>query len=98
MVPQGWKLVPNNSTTDMRIAYQRARDEGFEPAYRAMLAAAPQPPAVQRDTLTREQIRDVFLANGFTIKEGLTDLKPYVYDAAYALLARIKANEGQSHG
>ena len=23
---------------------------------------------------------------GFTVKEGQTDLKPYVYDAAYALL------------
>lgn len=54
------------------------------------LDAAPQQPvpAVQGDALTREQIRDVFLANGFTIKEGLTDLRPYVYDAAYALLAR----------
>lgn len=32
-------------------------------------------------------IREVFLASGFTIKPGETDLKPYVYDAAYALLA-----------
>ena len=36
---------------------------------------------------TRAQIRDVFLANGFTVKDGLYDLKEYVYDAAYALLA-----------
>lgn len=47
-VPQGlqqwWKLVPLASTTDMRIAYQRNRDDGFEAAYRALLAAAPQPP------------------------------------------------------
>jgi hypothetical protein len=33
------------------------------------------------------QIREIFLANGFTIKEGQTDLKPYVYAAARALLA-----------
>ena len=26
------------------------------------------------------------MANGFTVKEGQTDLKQYVYDAAYALL------------
>lgn len=33
------------------------------------------------------QIKAVFLANGFKIKEGMTDLKPYVYQAARALLA-----------
>lgn len=36
--------------------------------------------------LDRGDIREVFLANGFTIKPGETDLKPYVYDAADALL------------
>lgn len=40
---QWWKLVPPASTTDMRIAYQRNRDDGFDAAYRAMLADAPQP-------------------------------------------------------
>ena len=35
----------------------------------------------------RDQIREVFMAHGFTVKEGQTDLKQYVYDAAYALLA-----------
>ncbi len=38
------------------------------------------------------RIRTIFLANGFTIKDGQTDLKPYVYtewrDAASALLAK----------
>ena len=38
-------------------------------------------------TMSDEQIKAVFLANGFTIKEGMTDLKPYVYQAARALLA-----------
>lgn len=37
--------------------------------------------------MTNDQIRAVFLANGFTVKEGQTDLKPYVYAAARALLA-----------
>ncbi len=37
--------------------------------------------------ITDDQIREVFLANGFTIKDGQTDLKPYVYAAARALLA-----------
>lgn len=35
---------------------------------------------------TKNQIREVFMRNGFTVKEGQTDLKPYVYDAAYDLL------------
>lgn len=37
--------------------------------------------------MTDDQIREVFLANGFTIKEGQADLKPYVYAAARALLS-----------
>lgn len=37
---------------------------------------------------TNAQIREVFLANGFTIKPGQDDLKPYVYEAARDLLAR----------
>lgn len=36
--------------------------------------------------MTNAEIRDIFLAHGFTIKEGLADLKTYVYDAARALL------------
>lgn len=38
--------------------------------------------------LSRDTIREVFMAHGFTVKEGQTDLKPYVYDAADALVAR----------
>lgn len=41
----------------------------------------------ERQELTDQQIRAIFLANGFTIKEGQIDLKPYVYKAARALLA-----------
>lgn len=37
-----------------------------------------------------EQIKAVFLANGFTIKPGCDDLKPYVYAAARALLAVLQ--------
>lgn len=36
--------------------------------------------------MTNDEIKRIFLANGFTIKEGETDLKPYVYDAAKTLL------------
>lgn len=34
-------------------------------------------------------IRETFLANGFTIKEGQTDLKDYVYNAVYELLEKL---------
>lgn len=34
----------------------------------------------------RDAIREVFIRNGFTIKEGQADLKPYVYAAAEELL------------
>lgn len=37
--------------------------------------------------VNRSVIRDVFLRNGFAIKEGHSDLKPYVYAAAEELLA-----------
>lgn len=37
--------------------------------------------------LTDDEIRTIFLQNGFTVKEGNSDLKPYVFEAARALLA-----------
>ncbi|ABL96775.1 hypothetical protein BcepF1.044 [Burkholderia phage BcepF1] len=40
---------------------------------------------------SKDVIREVFMAHGFTIKEGQPDLKPYVYEAAYALLARFSS-------
>jgi hypothetical protein len=47
------------------------------------------------EAMTKDQIRDIFMAHGFAIKEGQTDLKPYVYDAARALLASERvAREG----
>lgn len=50
-----------------------------------------QPDTTERkEPLSKDQIREVFLAHGFTVKEGQTDLKPYVYDAAYALIALVQ--------
>jgi hypothetical protein len=37
----------------------------------------------------RDLIRRVFLANGFTVKEGQDDLKPYVYAAGIMLIACV---------
>ena len=44
----------------------------------------------RKEPLSKDQIREVFLAHGFTVKDGQTDLKPYVYDAAYALIALVQ--------
>lgn len=41
--------------------------------------------------MTNDDIRRIFLSHGFTIKEGETDLKPYVYDAAKALIVEALA-------
>jgi hypothetical protein len=36
--------------------------------------------------VSKDDIREIFMRNGFTIKEGQDDLKPYVFAAAYDLL------------
>ena len=43
-----------------------------------------------------DTIRAVFLEHGFTIKEGQTDLKPYVYQAVHALLSKLRAEGVQA--
>ena len=44
-------------------------------------------PVMQPAEVTDSMIREAFLTNGFTIKDGHSDLKPYVYAAARAILA-----------
>ena len=51
----------------------------------------------ERAAVSRDTIREVFMAHGFTVKEGQADLKQYVYDAAYALLARATAPQATPH-
>lgn len=41
-----------------------------------------------------DMIRRIFLAHGFTIKEGQTDLKPYVFEAAHALIEAVARTLG----
>jgi len=36
--------------------------------------------------LTKDEVREILIKHGFKIYEGLDDLKPYVYIAAYALI------------
>lgn len=58
--------------------------------------ATPQADSQPAPVLDRDRIREIFMAHGFTVKEGQTDLKQYVYDAADALLraARAPADSG----
>lgn len=43
--------------------------------------------------ISDERIREIFMADGFTIKEGQRDLKPYVYAAARAILSEAGVSE-----
>jgi hypothetical protein len=65
---------------------------GFDPTNHHNAAKCPycRPATPAQQPLSKTQIKAIFLANGFTIKDGLDDLKPYVYDAARA----IEANHG----
>ena len=42
-------------------------------------------------TIDRDEIRRIFMKNGFTVKEGHDDLKEYVYKAAEELLCEAAA-------
>lgn len=39
-----------------------------------------------KQATTNEKIKEIFLAHGFKIPPELTDMRPYVYEAARALL------------
>lgn len=41
--------------------------------------------------MTNQEIKELFLRNGFTIKENQEDLKPYVYAAAKELIDATRA-------
>lgn len=83
---------------EQRVSFDEVWDEAL--ALKKAAHAAPQPPTAQADSapaVDRDRIREIFMAHGFTIKEGQTDLKQCVYDAAEALLraARVPADSVQ---
>jgi hypothetical protein len=47
--------------------------------------------AASPEHVSNDEIRAVLLQHGYTIKDGYTDLKPYVYDGARAVLALLDA-------
>ena len=73
------RYFTSGNGVDVPAKVSVSRDE-----WRALFAAIQQ--ATQAE-VTDSMIREAFLANGFTIKEGHNDLKPYVYAAARAILA-----------
>jgi hypothetical protein len=88
-LPDGWVLVDRGALNMVINALRRDAEEGRQVRGEMadMLSAAPAAPQPAQQPLTDEQIKRIMLDNGFTIKEGLTDLKPYVYAAARALIA-----------
>jgi hypothetical protein len=85
-----WRQSPFGWGFCSKQAYEQAAGRGEEVA---KLYTAPQPKPAP---LSRDQIREVFMAHGFTIKEGQPDLKQYVYDAAYALLGLVAAPQQEA--
>lgn len=75
----------NSHTTEYAVDYG---SNGVRDFYRniARAALSATQPSQAAQPVSRDVIRDVFLRNGFTIKDGCSDLKPYVYAAANALL------------
>lgn len=57
----------------------------------AVASPTPQADSQPAPVVDRARIREIFMAHGFTVKEGQTDLKQYVYDAADALLRAASA-------
>lgn len=80
---------PQADDADVRELSKWLNEEPNRPLDRAALARVLAARRLKA-TLSNDEIRDVFLANGFTVKDGQTDLKPYVFAAARALLAAAR--------
>lgn len=74
------------TTLRARIAELEARIVWLECEAQVNAAPVPEAKAQGLVMLSRDAIREVFMRNGFTVKEGQADLKPYVYAAAEELL------------
>jgi len=79
------------------LAASKANTELNDPVYALMdawmkIALDADRKEEERDTAERNIIRTIFKRHGFTVKEGQTDLKEYVYTAARDLIDRVHAN------
>lgn len=78
--PFCYVALGTNSDDQLYWDKQQAMDDGYafvEPVYRR--------PPRQPVRLSDEKIREIFISNGFTIKDGHSDLKSYVFNAARAI-------------
>lgn len=60
----------------------------------AWLASQSAPPPAEVPLLTDDEIRETYLGNGFTVKDGQHDLKPYVFASARAIEAAVRQKAG----
>lgn len=81
-----WSIV--GSLADYEGALADAEHERGKLRVLVTAALATQSAQQVASVPTRDEIRAIFLANGFTLKDN-DDLRPYVYDAAYALIQRV---------
>jgi hypothetical protein len=73
-----------------RMPHESMSDEEFEMAHLVFQAFANLHDEMKTPP-PKDLIRKTFMDHGFTIKEGQTDLKEYVYRAVYALWASMAA-------
>ena len=74
-----WHMGPSNRLdADIEAAKSYPKVHQVTPLY-----LHPQP---KREPLSKDRIREILMCNGFTIKDGEPDLKPYVYNAVQAIL------------
>lgn len=85
------KTMAEEHADELMVAHLDGRMRAAQPAPQQEA----QEPGAAYAELPKDVIRAVFIENGFTVKEGQTDLKQYVYDAANELLrrARLRAAE-----
>jgi hypothetical protein len=63
-IPKGYKLVPNNMTEKMFMAWEGARSS-YNNRYRKMLAAAPTPPKPIYDETKERELFETWSANHY---------------------------------
>ena len=90
-VPAGFALVPLRLTRAMDEAISEEGRQWEDLLAAAQAVTEEQYEASAQDRLSRDEVRAIFLECGFVIKEGQTDLKPYVYEAAQALESRVRS-------
>lgn len=93
-IPDGWKLVPLDPTEEMINQGVSA----FGGVYRAMIDAAPTPPAQDEPVvaMSNKTIERIALECGFKLKkqpDGSMALNPYVFEFARILLGHSNLPE-----